>query len=86
MNAIRIGYSDYFNHENIKEFCAENKVIFDFNLYDIPATMRRNIKTCAEIGAFGVTVANHPGNALGISEAYQAGKDYDIKIIMGISS
>jgi len=82
-NTIRMGYSDFFECNNIREYCRKNKVIFDFNLYDIPATMRHNIKTCADIGAFGITVANHPGNALGIKEAYLAGVEYDIEIIMG---
>ena len=79
----RINYSDYTTQEEIKEFCSKERVIFDLNLYDIPNTMRRNVKACAELGAYAVTVANHPGNVLGIAEAQKAGAEYGIQIILG---
>ena len=56
--------------------------ILDLNLYDIPQTMRRNVKTCANLGASAVTVADTPYNAQGIEAALEAGKEHGIKIIL----
>ena len=56
--------------------------ILDFKLYDIPSTMRRNVKRCAELGAAAVTVADHPLNCMGITAAREAGKEYGIQIIV----
>ena len=71
----RIGYSD-FDPLN----CSG--ILLDFKLYDIPETMRRNIKTCAKLGAAAVTVADHPLNCDGIEAALEAGMEYGIEIII----
>ena len=79
----RINYSDYTTQEEIKELCSKERVIFDFNFWDIPNTMRRNVKALAELGGYGVTVANHPLNDEGIAEAQKVGAEYGILIILG---
>ena len=86
MKTVVLTYSDFAEIPDIAEFCKANTVIFDFKLYDIPNTMRRNIKKCAELGGYAVTIADHPGNSVGISEANQAGEEYGIKIILGAVS
>ena len=78
-----LNYADFTNKEDIYSLCQSTQVICDFKLYDIPATMRRNVKTCAELGVSAVTVSNHKGNSEGIIEAQKAGKEYGIKIIVG---
>ena len=78
-----LNYADFTDYADISELCKTNAVIFDFKLYDIPATMRRNIKTLAEFGGHAVTIANDPLNYLGITEAKQAGREYGIEIIVG---
>ena len=80
---IVLNYTDFINAKDISNLCKANIVIFDFKLYDIPNTMRRNVKTCAQLGAEAVTVADHPLNHDGITEALQAGKKYGIEIIVG---
>ena len=80
---IVINYSDFTNAPDISALCKTNKVIFDFKFYDIPSTMRRNIKKCAELGGHAVTIADDPLNCMGIDEALQAGKDFGIEIIVG---
>ena len=78
---------DYSNlpceEEIIKNICSKEKVLFDFNFFDIPSTMRRNIKACASLGGYAVTVANTPLNREGIIEAQKACKEYNIKIVLG---
>ena len=79
-----LNYSDYYtNMRDISALCKTNKVVFDFKLYDIPATMRRNIKTLAKLGGHAVTVSDDALNYPGIAEAKQAGKEYGIEIIVG---
>ena len=83
---VIINYSDYIefaNQQEISDFCKANQVIFDFKLWDIPKTMRRNIKTLAELGGHAVTVTDDPYFQSGVSEAQAAGKEYGIKIIVG---
>ena len=80
---IVLNYADFTSNADISALCKTNKVVFDFKLYDIPATMRRNIKTLAELGGHAVTIADHPLNCMGITEAKQAGKEYGIEIIVG---
>ena len=80
---IVLNYSDWTNHDDIAELCKSNTVICDFKLYDIPKTMRRNIKTLAELGVSAVTVADDMLNFLGIAESQKAGKEYGITIIVG---
>lgn len=82
-DVVVLTYSDFFDVEDIASLCRDNNVVLDFKLYDIPATMRRNIRTCANIGASTVTVADCPLNCPGISEAHKAGNEYGIKIIVG---
>ena len=78
-----INYSDFIDRKTMIELCKKEKVIFDFQLWDIPNTMRRNIKTSAELGAYAITIADNPLNVQGIKEAYKAGEKYNIKIILG---
>ena len=78
-----LNYSDFTGFTDISELCKTNTVVCDFKLYDIPATMRRNVKSCAEMGASAVTIADHWGNGPGIIEAKKAGKEYGIEIIVG---
>lgn len=78
---IKINWSDFTDFESMKSLCQKEKVILDFNLWDIPNTMRRNIKAFAEIGAYAMTVSNHPWNAKEISQVKAWGKEYGIKII-----
>ena len=78
-----LNYSDFMDRRDISDLCKKNTVVFDFKLWDIPTTMRRNVKTCAELGGHAVTVADHPLNHDGITEALQAGKKYGIEIIVG---
>ena len=78
-----LNYSDFMDRRDISDLCKKNTVVFDFKLWDIPTTMRRNVKTCAELGGHSVTVADHPLNHDGITEALQAGKKYGIEIIVG---
>ena len=73
-----VNYSDFEGAVN-----KSDNVIFDFKLFDIPSTMRRNIKMCSQLGATAVTIADNPLNQLGIHEALKAGQDYDIGIIIG---
>ena len=80
---IVINYADFTNVQDISNLCKTDTVIFDFKLYDIPNTMRRNIKSLAELGGHAVTIADDPLNCTGITEAKQAGKEYGIKIIVG---
>ena len=80
---IVINYADFTNLQEMSDLCKTDTVVFDFKLYDIPATMRRNIKTLAELGGHAVTVADDPLNYLGIAEAKQAGLDFGIEIIIG---
>ena len=77
-------YSDYYdNMSDMTDLCKNNKVVFDFKLFDIPNTMRRNIRTLAELGGYAVTIADDPYNSMGINEAYRAGEEYGIKTIIG---
>ena len=79
-----LNYSDYYtNMRDISDLCKTDKVVFDFKLFDIPNTMRRNIKTLANLGGHAVTVADDPLNYPGIDEAKRAGKEYGIEIIVG---
>lgn len=80
---IKINYADFTNSTDIANLCKTDHVVFDFKLFDIPATMRRNVKTCAELGGRAVTVANNPLNCDGITEAQKAGEEYGIQIIVG---
>ena len=80
---VILNYADWTDTGIIVELCKTEKVIFDFKLYDIPNTMRRNIKTCAKWGGYAVTIADHPYNDAGIIEARKSGRDYGIKIIVG---
>ena len=80
---VVLNYADFTNKEDISDLCRANTVIFDFKLYDIPKTMRRNVKTCANLGANAVTVADDAGNCMGIAEAKKAGDEYGIRIIVG---
>lgn len=77
-----LNYSDVIS-KDISEICKTEKVILDLKLHDIPNTMRRNVKTCAELGAIAVTVADHPFNIHGIKEAVKAGEEFGINIIIG---
>ena len=78
-----INWADYTNSQKMSNLCKTDTVIFDLKFYDIPATMRRNVRTCAELGGHAVTVSDDPLNYPGIAEALQAGKDYGIEIIVG---
>ena len=40
---IVINYSNYTNLQEVSDLCKTDTVVFDFKLYDIPSTMRRNI-------------------------------------------
>ena len=73
-----MNYSDLL--ENNFECKGE---ILDLKLFDIPATMHRNIRACAELGARAVTVADSPLNIQGIDAALEAGRLYRIEIIIG---
>ena len=75
-----LNYSDLT--PDTSEICKTEDVILDLMLYDIPATMRRNIKICSKLGARAVTVSNHCGNAVGIEEAIKCGEEYEIEIIL----
>ena len=81
-STLTINYSNMGSIEDLRKLCKENKVIFDFRLYDIPNTMRRNVKQCAKWGGYAVTVAGHPYNRDGVKEAIKTGEEYGIKIIM----
>jgi len=76
-----LNYSDIT--DDIADICKEEKVILDLKLWDIESTMVRNVKICAKLGAYAVTVTDHPLNSEGIIAAKQAGKKYGIKIIVG---
>ena len=78
-----INYSDFTEPQDMSELCKNNKVIFDLKLYDIPKTMRRNIKTCADFGGYAVTIADDELNYNGIAEAMICGEEYGIGIILG---
>lgn len=80
---VVLNYADFTNQEDISNLCRTDTVICDFKLYDIPATMRRNVKTCAELGASAVTVSDHAYNRDGIIEAKKAGEEFGIRIIVG---
>ena len=41
---IVINYADYTNLQGMSALCKTNKVVFDFKLFDIPNTMRLNIR------------------------------------------
>ena len=83
MKTVVLNYADFTIIPDMTEFCKANTVIFDLKLYDIPHTMRRDIKKCAELGGYAVTVADHPGNYPGMVESKKAGEEYGIKIIVG---
>ena len=83
MNTIVLNYADFTNAEDVSNLCRANTVVLDFKLYDIPTTMRRNIKTCADLGVSAVTIADDTGNCIGIAEAKKVGKEYGIRIIVG---
>ena len=78
-----INYADFTNEKDITNLCKTGEVIFDFKLWDIPTTMRRNVKKCAKLGGYAVTVSDHSLNYEGISVAKEAGKKYGIQIIVG---
>ena len=78
-----LNYADFTNRQDISDLCKGNKVVFDLKLWDIPSTMHRNIKQCAELGGHAVTVTDHPLNYQGITEALKAGEKYGIEIIVG---
>ena len=80
---IVINYADFTNIPEMFDLCKTDTVVFDFKLYDIPATMRRNIKTLAELGGHAVTISDDALNYPGIAEAKQAGLDFGIEIIVG---
>ena len=80
---IVINYSDFTNLQGMSALCKTNKVVFDFKLFDIPNTMRRNISTLAKIGGHAVTISDDALNYPGIAEAKQAGLDFGIEIIIG---
>ena len=75
-----LNYSDL---TDISKQCESGDVVLDLKLFDIPSTMRRNIKKCAELGAVAVTVAENVLNYEGILVALKSGKEYGIEIIIG---
>ena len=74
----KVNYADFH-----WEPCKSDNVVFDFKLFDIESTMRRNVKRCAELGAYAVTISDDPLNVLGVIAAKRAGEEFGIKIIVG---
>ena len=77
---VRLGYTDLMEMDLV-HFCLTNDVLLDIKMFDIPSTMRRNVKKCAELGAKAVSVADHPLNVMGIEAAEEVGRALGVLVV-----